>query len=66
MKTSKLLDELMDRLEEFYRPLGDGDERLVKPRIGDTCCAMFTEDDGWYRAVITKVMQWEFNWRTFK
>ena len=55
VKTSTQLDELMDKLEEFYRPLGDGEECLNNPQIGDACCAMFTEDDGWYRAVITKV-----------
>ena len=55
VKTSTHLDELMDRLEEFYRPLADGDECLTNPQMGDTCCAMFSEDDGWYRAVITKV-----------
>ena len=45
----------MDKLEEFYRPLGDAEECMTNPQIGDTCCGMFTEDDGWYRAVITKV-----------
>jgi hypothetical protein len=55
VKTTTQLDELMDKLEEYYRPLGGAEECMTDPQIGDTCCSLFTEDDGWYRAVITKV-----------
>lgn len=45
----------MDNMEEFYRPLAASEETLINPQVGDFCCSMFTADDGFYRAVITKV-----------
>ncbi|XP_074089735.1 tudor domain-containing protein 1 isoform X4 [Macrotis lagotis] len=30
---------------------------LFKPRIGDVCCARFTSDNYWYRAIILKVSE---------
>lgn len=54
-KTSSQLDALMNSIEAFYRDLSPDDCTLVNPRVGDVCCAMFTEDDGFYRAVVTKV-----------
>ncbi|XP_031811741.1 tudor domain-containing protein 1 isoform X3 [Sarcophilus harrisii] len=32
---------------------------LFKPRIGDVCCARFTSDNYWYRAIILKVSESE-------
>ena len=53
--TSAQLDNLMNNMESFYRPLAADDEILTDPQAGNVCCAMFTADDGFYRAVVTKV-----------
>ncbi|KAI8501531.1 Tudor domain containing 15 [Branchiostoma belcheri] len=51
-ETAELM-ELMAKLHEHYsRP---DVEPLRDPRPGAVCCAQFTEDEGWYRAVIRKV-----------
>lgn len=53
-KTSEQLDNLMNEIEEYYRPLGDEDP-YIEPCVGEACCVMFTEYDGWYRARVTSI-----------
>lgn len=44
---------MMDQLHEYYDKLPPGGDQLENPRLGQPCVAQFTEDEGWYRAVIT-------------
>jgi len=47
----------MDELHEHYNKLPPGAEALEGARLGDPCVAQFSEDQGWYRAVITGILQ---------
>lgn len=49
------LEQIMTQIETFYTNLNQQDLSIASPMIGQYCCAKFTEDDGWYRAMIEEV-----------
>jgi hypothetical protein len=50
------LDYVMDQLHEYYDKLPPGSNKLVNPTLGQACVAQFTDDKGWYRALVTGKM----------
>ena len=50
---SDSLDLVMDQLHEHYDKLPPNGEQLVDPRLGQGCVAQYSEDKGWYRAVVS-------------
>ncbi|XP_067679478.1 maternal protein tudor-like isoform X2 [Haliotis asinina] len=51
------LDRLMDDLHEEYSTLEGSAGTMRPPVLGNACVAQFSEDEGWYRAVITGVLK---------
>ncbi|RUS80335.1 hypothetical protein EGW08_011904 [Elysia chlorotica] len=53
---TKILDDIMETLAERYNDIGPYDRILNNKRLGTLCAAKFTDDDNWYRAKITGLM----------
>ena len=49
------LDQMSVMLTQFYNSQGSSVAALIDPRPGDYCCARFSDDNLWYRAVVTAV-----------
>ena len=51
-KNGPKLEILMQEVASHYCKLGANEELLSAPSPGDPCCAQFSEDGCWYRAVV--------------
>lgn len=49
------LGELSEKLQGYDPDFAAGNFPLSAPRVGDKCCARFSEDEAWYRAEILKI-----------
>ncbi|KAK3749426.1 hypothetical protein RRG08_003275 [Elysia crispata] len=54
---TKILDDIMEALNDRYNNLGPYDRILNNKKLGGLCAAKFTDDNNWYRARITGLMK---------
>ncbi|XP_060086316.1 uncharacterized protein LOC132565637 [Ylistrum balloti] len=53
---AKQLDAVMDNLQAHYDSLTDTEETLLNPYLGQPCIAKYTDDNSWYRAKVSGLL----------